>query len=222
MKRPTLIFGAGTLARLACLSAQDAGELEVIGFVVDDGLRTADQFLGLPVYGWNEARARYNPDELCFHAAIGYRSMRRRAAVFEQVRGAGFDCVNIISPDSRVSRHSRLGLNNHIMAGTVVEPGMHIGSNNVLWSNVTFCHDGVLGDHNFIAANTTVGGHARIGNLNFVGFSSVVREHVKIGDETLIGAQTLVLSDTADSSVYYGSPARRIRQVDSAIGIAME
>lgn len=222
MKQPTLIFGAGTLARLACLSAQEQSGLDVVGFVVDDGLRTVEQFLDLPVYDWTDALKRFAPSKVWFHVAVGYREMRRRAAVFQQVQGAGFECVNIVSPVSCVSRHASLGVNNFIMAGTVVEPGMHIGSNNVVWSNVTLCHDGVLGNHNFIAANTTVGGHVTIGDLNFLGFSSVVRERVRIGDETLVGAQSLLLADPLGLSVYFGSPARKIRPVNPALGLEIE
>ena len=221
VKRPTLIFGAGTLARLAYLDAQEAGDTEIIGFVVDDSFHTADRFLGLPLYRWTDARERFDPSRVWFHTAIGYREMRRRAAAFEQLCAAGFDFVNIISPQCHVSRHATLGADNFLMAGTVIEAGVHMGSNNVVWSNATVCHDSAIGDHNFIAANSTLGGHVVVGDLNFLGFSCVVRERVHIGSETLVGAQALVLADTRAQSVYFGSPARWVRPVDPAVGILL-
>lgn len=219
VKRPTLIFGAGTLARLAYLEAQEAGDVEVIGFVVDDGFHTADRFLDLPLYRWTDARERFDPSRVYLHTAIGYREMRARAAAFAKLNAAGFAFVNIVSPRSHVSRHATLGTNNFVMAGTVIEANARIGSNNVLWSNATVCHDSAIGDHNFIAANSTLGGHVVVGNLNFLGFSCVVRERIRIGSETLVGAQALVLADTREQSVYFGSPARWIRPIDPAAGI---
>lgn len=222
MKQPLLIFGAGSLARLACHAAEDSGAFEVVGFVVDDDYVRNDHFQGRPIVGWSQTRARVDPRQVAMHCAIGYRVMRRRAAVFEQVSSAGFACVNLVSAQAHVSPHAQLGANNFVMAGAVIEPGATLGTNNVLWSNTTVCHDTSIGHHNFIAANATLGGYVTVGDRSFLGFSCVVRERCRIGSDALIGAQALLLTDASDLGVYYGSPARRVRAVDPLLGVTLE
>jgi acetyltransferase-like isoleucine patch superfamily enzyme len=96
-----------------------------------------------------------------------------------------------------------------------------LGSNNVIWSNATLCHDSEVGNHNFIAANATLGGNVKIGARNFIGFSAVVMQGRRIGHDTLIGAQSLVNRDTKDHCVYVGAPARLLRTLDSATGVTV-
>lgn len=93
------------------------------------------------------------------------------------------------------------------MPGAVVEPGVVLGDNNVIWSNATICHDSLVGNHNFFAANSTVGGRAVIASRSFFGFSSVVSHGVNVGDETLLGASGLLLSDNPGCGRYLGVPA---------------
>lgn len=222
MKAPLLIFGAGTLARLACLEAEDSGAYEVVGFIVDDDLIATERFLGRPIHAWSAARTSFAPHAVAIHCAIGYRAMRRRAAVFDQVKAAGFGCVSLVSTRAYVSRHAELGENCFVMAGVVIEPGARLGPNNMVWSNATVCHDCTIGRHNFIAAGATLGGHVTIGNRSFLGFGSVVRERQRVGNDVLVGAQSLLLEDTNDLCVYLGSPARLVKNIDPAVGVSIE
>lgn len=222
MREPLLVFGAGTLARLACLAAEDSGAFEVLGFAVDDDLAGDDGFMDKPAWAWSEARRRFDPRHVRIHCAIGYRLMRRRAAVFEQVRAAGYACPSLVSSHACVSGHATLGPNNFVWPGVVIEPGAQLGANNVLWSNATVCHDTRIGSHNFFAANSTLGGHVTVGDRSFLGFSCVVRERQRIGSDAILGAQSLLLQDAHDLGLYLGSPARRVRDLDPAIGVTLE
>ena len=222
MARELYIFGASTLARLACLAAQETGAFNVVGFVVDDGLDADTDVLGLPVHRWSDALCQPGSAGTAMFCAVGYRSMKARAAVFERIRGAGFDLVSILMPGAHLSPHAHIGPGNFLMAGSVVEPGARLGANNVVWSNATVCHDTQIGSHNFLAAGSTVGGHVHLGDRNFLGFGSIVREHCRVGSDILIGAQSLVLSDTSDPGVYVGAPARRLRDIDADLGVTIE
>lgn len=216
------IFGASTLAKLAHYHATREMHLAVDCFVVDDRYKSGNQFLSLPVLGWSEFTARHEPGSVLLHVAIGYRSMRARAAAYEAVLCAGHLPINIVSSAAYVADDVVMGHNNLIMAGAVIESGVSMMSNNVVWSNVTICHDGKVGSHNFLAANVTVGGEVQIGDGNFLGFSSVVMQGRKIGNQTLIGAQSLVRRDTQDLHQYLGIPARTVGPVDSKFGIRVD
>jgi len=213
------IFGAGTLAKLAGYYASVEMGLKIRAYVVDEQYKTADEFSGEPLLSWREFKDNFNPTQIVLHSAIGYRDMRRRIAIYERVKREGYELITITSHSAYIAANATLGDNNLIMPGVVVEPGVSLGSNNVIWSNSVVCHDSWIGSHNFIAANSTIGGQVSIGDNNFLGFSSVVLHGKKMGNETVLGAKSLLLADTEDLGVYYGSPAVRKKTVDSSRGI---
>jgi sugar O-acyltransferase (sialic acid O-acetyltransferase NeuD family) len=217
--RDLVIFGATDLAGMAWYYATEDHGRKVAAFVVDTGYRTQEQFHGIPVIEWPEVQARFRPANTDCFIALGYRVMRRRRAVFEQVRGAGYGCINLVSPASHVAKSARMGDNNLILPGVVIEPGVQLGTNNIIWSNATICHDTVVGSHNFLAANVTLGGQARLGDANFIGFSATILQNIAIGNETLIGAQTLVRRPTRDLHQYWGVPASERGAIDAAQGV---
>jgi len=220
--RNLVIFGATELAGMVRHYAAEEHGREVTAFVVDEGYRTQEWFHGTPVIEWPEMQARFAPADTDCFIALGYRVMRRRRMVYEQVTGAGYHCINLISPASYVAKSVQLGESNLVFPGVVIEPGVHIGANNIIWSNATICHDTVIGSHNFIAANVTFGGHARLGNANFIGFSATILQHIVVGNEALIGAQTLVRKPTRDLHRYWGVPARECGVIDAAKGVCVD
>jgi sugar O-acyltransferase (sialic acid O-acetyltransferase NeuD family) len=220
--RDLVIFGATELAGMARYCAMEEHGRNIAAFVVDAGYRTHEHFHGIPVIEWPEIQPRFTPANTDCFIALGYRAMRRRRAVYEQVRGAGYGCVNLVSPTSHVANSTHMGENNLILPGVVIEPGVQLGANNVIWSNATICHDTVVGSHNFLAANVTLGGHARLGDANFIGFSATVLQNIAIGNETLIGAQTLVRQSTRDLHQYWGVPASERGAIDAELGVCVE
>jgi sugar O-acyltransferase (sialic acid O-acetyltransferase NeuD family) len=220
--RDLVIFGATDLAGTARYCAMEVLGRKVSAFAVDAGYRTREQFHGIPIIEWPEIQSRFTPADTDCFVAIGYRTMRRRRAVYEQVTAAGYGGINLVSPASHVATSAHMGENNLILPGVVIEPGVQLGANNVIWSNATICHDTVIGSHNFLAANVTFGGHARLGDANFIGFSATILQHIAIGDETLIGAQTLVRQPTRDLHQYWGVPASERGRIDAAEGVCVE
>lgn len=220
--RDLVIFGATELARMARYCAVEEQEREVAAFVVDEGYKTHADVLGVPVIEWPEMQQRFAPTETDCFIALGYRTMRGRRAVFEQVRDAGYGLMNLASPAGHIAKGVLMGENNIILPGAVLEPGVRIGSNNVIWSNATVCHDVEMGSHNFVAANVTLGGYTRLGDLNFVGFSTTILQHIAVGNETLIGAQSLVREPTRDLHRYWGVPASERGAIDGARGVCLD
>ena len=220
--RDLVIFGATELAAMAHYCAVHEHDRRVAAFVVDVGYKTQELFHNAPVFEWPNLLKHFDAANTDFFVAIGYRSMRRRRAIYDQVKLAGFSCINLISPASYVAKHTQLGENNLIMPGVVIEPNVTLGVNNVVWSNATICHDTQIGNHNFIAANTTLGGHVILGDTNFIGFSATVMQHVAIGNETLIGAQSLVRQSTQNLCQYWGVPATVRSAIDQSQGIYID
>lgn len=220
--RDLVIFGATDLAAMARHCATDVLHRKVTAFAVDAGYKKQEQFHGIPVIEWPEMQSRFTPADTDCFVALGYRSMRRRRIVYEQVMAAGYGGINLVSPASHVAAGAQMGQNNLILAGAVIEPGVQLGANNVIWSNATICHDTQIGSHNFIAANATLGGYVRLGDANFIGFSATILHHIVVGNDTLIGAQSLVRQPTHDLHQYWGVPAIERGTIDATKGVCVE
>ena len=217
-----VIFGTSTLAKLAKYYATQELGLKVVAFVVDEGYRTEPHFLNLPVLTWPEFLTAYLPTDVSLYIAVGYKSMRAREAIYDRVKARGYELINIVSTAGYLASDVKLGDNNFVMPGVVVETGVTLNSNNIIWSNTTICHDTCIGSHNFIAANTVVGGGVKIGDGNFLGFSSVVLQNLEIGSGTLVGAHSLVMHKVENLSQVQGSPAKIVGKIDAICGVEVD
>lgn len=217
-----VIFGTSTLAKLANYYATQELGFKVVAFVVDEDYRTQPNFLNQPVLTWPEFWTSYSATDVSLYVAVGYKSMRARAAMYDRVKARGYELINIVSTASYLANDVVMGDNNFVMPGVVVEAGASLKSNNVVWSNSTICHDTCVGSHNFIAANTTVGGGVKIGDGNFFGFSTVIKENLKIGNSSLIGAGSLVIGNIANLTKVFGAPATSVGQIDSVLGVCID
>tara|TARA_Y100000589_G_C27041151_1_gene583219 strand:- start:52 stop:723 length:672 start_codon:yes stop_codon:yes gene_type:complete len=219
---PIVIFGVGTLGKLAYYYLTKDMKLDVTAFVIDrKDMDTKEKLnlFGLPIYFWDDFIKIFSINEVKVFVAVAYKSMRNRLRVFEKVRQHKYNFINIISSSAFVAKDSLVGNNNFIMPGVVLEPGTSLGSNNLIWSNSTICHDSKIGNHNFLGANFTMGGYSKIGDLSFFGFSSTISDKVIVGDEVLLAANSFLNSNTDKLTRMQGIPATKFSEIDSEKGI---
>ena len=217
-----VIFGVGTLGKLAYYYLTKDMKLNVTAFVVDRNEKhkqDKSSLYGLPIYFWDDFINLFSINEVKIFVAVAYKSMRNRLLVFEKVKQHKFNCINIISNSAFVPNDSLLGTNNFIMPGVVLEPGTLLGSNNLIWSNSTICHDSKIGNHNFLGANFTMGGYSKIGDLSFFGFSSTISDKVIVEDEVLLAANSFLNSKADKLTRMQGNPAIKYSAIDPEKGI---
>ena len=222
MSQPIIIFGTGSLARLSFYYASQDMGLKVLGFVVDKNRRTMDNFCNLPVISWEECLYKYQPNEIYFYIALGYKVMRQRQHLYERIKSAGYKFQSIISKSSYIAETAIIGENNFIMPGAIIEPEVYLGVNNIIWSNTTICHDSKIGNHNFFAANSTIGGEVSIGDCCFFGFTSTVIQQLTINDDVLLAAQSIMLRNGERFGCYQGVPATLVKKFSPSIGVHLD
>lgn len=221
MPRSLVIFGTGSLARLAHYYATREMGLQVVGFAVDSERKNVDEFCGLPVFSWDACVAQYAPEMTSMYVAVGYREMCQRQILFERAKSDGYALQNIVSTSAFVAETVLMGENNFIMPGAVIEPEVRLGDNNTVWSNVTLCHDSFIGHHNFFASNVTIGGEVKVGDRCFFGFTSTVVHQRRVGHDVLLAAQSLLLNDAESFGRYQGVPAKRVESISDQTGVCV-
>lgn len=205
-----IIYGNGDFAKQIYWYFVNDSIYEVVAFCADKKYIKDHYIFGLKVYDFDTIEKFFKIDAFKFFVAIGYRNMRVREHMFNKAKNKGYDFVSYISSKATLSHNIKLGKNNAILHGVVIEPNVHIGNNNIIWSSTTVCHDSKVGNHNFIAAGTIIGGFVKIEDLCFIGFNSTIIQNIHILNESLIGAKSLQITNTVEYSKWIGSPSKNV------------
>ena len=199
---PVIIFGTGTMARLAWHVFEQETLCSVAGFCVDEQFYSGDEFCGLPVFPAENLVHDYPPDKYAIFIALGYQKLNAlRRDVFMHYESLGYRFASCISSRSFIMNGGNIGRNCFILEGTVIQPFSTVGDNCICWSGSVIAHESRIGDHCFLAAHSVVGGQTEIGAETFLGINATVRDAVHVGRRCLIGAGSLVLHDIPDGGV---------------------
>ena len=75
--KPVVIFGAGTIAKLAWHYFKHEAQYDVASFVVDDSLLTKNTFCGLPVITDSQFLKQWHPESCKMFIALGYQNSNK-------------------------------------------------------------------------------------------------------------------------------------------------
>jgi sugar O-acyltransferase (sialic acid O-acetyltransferase NeuD family) len=198
-----VIFGTGSLGRLARVNIDAAGSNVVVAFCVDAQHYTDPEFDGLPVVPFESLPETHPPHSAVMFVAIGYRRVNRsRADIYETAKQLGYALLTFIGPRAIVAPSAELGDNCFVFDGAIVEPFVRIGNDTVIWSGASVAHDSTIGDHCFLAPMASISGNVTLGDYVFVGNNATVRDGVRVADRTVVGAGALIKHDTNTGEVF--------------------
>jgi len=213
-----VIFGAGDIARLACLYFTRDTEHEVVAFTVDEQYLTGSSFRDLPLVAFENVRDIYPPDEYQMFVALSYAKMNKvRADKYRQAKEAGYELVSYVSSRCSFLTDHPVGENCFILEDNTIQPFVKIGNNVTMWSGNHIGHDAVIDDHCFLASHIVVSGYVHIGSSCFIGVNATLRNSITIAPETLIGAGAVIMKDTVEKGVYLPQRAELFKKKSDEI-----
>lgn len=107
-----------------------------------------------------------------------------------------------------------IGSNTAIVRGsaneqTIIEDGVNIAP------GCCIGHGTYIGKNVHFANNVTIGGSVSISEYNFIGCGSIINPGVSINEsDVVIGAGTTVTKSINESGVYFGLPAKKIKNIN--------
>jgi sugar O-acyltransferase (sialic acid O-acetyltransferase NeuD family) len=209
-----VVFGTLDTAELACRYLREDSPHEVAAFTVNAAYRQADRFQGLPVVPFEDLERHCPPGEFaCFVPMTGRGMNRAREGIYRQVKDKGYACVSYVSSRATVFTE-RIGDNCFILENNVLQHGVEIGANVMLWSGNHVGHHSRLGDHVTLASHVVVSGHCRLDPHCFLGVNATLRDGLHLAEGTFLAMASALTHDSEPWSVYRGNPARRLR-IDS-------
>lgn len=213
--RRLYIFGAGEFASIAHKYFSEEGKYSLCGFVVDDLFfdkeQSVDKEKKTPIFKFSEISENLNEKDTDVFVAISASKMNTlREAVFQRLEALGCSFATYVSPYAFVSNDASLGSNVFVFENNVIQNGVTVGANSILWSGNHVGHHAKIGDNSFISSHVVISGYCQIGRNCYLGVNSTIVDHIEIGEMTLVGAGAVVTRNTEPSSVYVGSPAKKI------------
>jgi acetyltransferase-like isoleucine patch superfamily enzyme len=195
MSKPKLIFLGTNSVLERHIEACDSQGQEIAGIIDRDWFGNKDTFAGLPVLD-SETVFDTDPERYrnhVFFVAVnwypqGGRDIGKRRMLIDLVRRHNLPCINLIDPQSWVSRFAKLGTNVFVGANTTIEPHAVIEDFVTIWNNAVIGHNNHVGENSLVQRGTIV--HGQIGKNVYVGIGSMVisnDHYISIGDGATIG-----------------------------------
>lgn len=202
MSESIILIGGSGHARVIidCIRASGG---TVFG-ILDDGLETGTEVLGVPVLGKTADYEQYADHPVLI--AIGNNAVRKKIAQRLNVRWA-----TVAHPAAVVSDYAVIGEGTIIMPGAIINAGAVVGIHCIINTGAIVEHDNVLGDFVHISPNAALGGTVRVGEGTHIGISSCVRNNINICGGCTVGAGAAVVKDITAPGTYVGVPAGRIK-----------
>ena len=205
-----LIIGTGSFARIvheyALLSKECGQEWRVKGYLKSSEMPVQECF-DLPVI---ETVDNYSlSDDDVFICAEVDGNVRHLAE--EKIDAKGGKFVNIIHPQSNISRTAVIGEGNIIGAFTTLSMNTKIGNHVIIQDHVNVGHDSVIEDYVHLYVGTIISGRNCIDKYAVLYTGGTVYPKIKIASNAIVGAGSVVMRNVKTSTTVLGNPAALLK-----------
>ena len=211
-KKKLVIVGAGETAEMAYEYFTHDSSYDVAAFSVEKKYASRDELSGLPVVNFEEVENLYPPTTHEAFVAISSTQLNRiRTRLYHETKEKGYHLTSYISSRAFVWRNVQIGDNCFIFENNVIQYGVKIENNVVLWSGNHVGHQTVIRANGFVTSHVVISGFCDVGENCFLGVNCCVANNVKIERDCVIGMGAVIHKDTEAQKVYVGNPGRPIK-----------
>lgn len=146
---------------------------------------------------------------------LGVYSPKSKSLVYnfflEKFRISKDNYINTIANNVILPNVFTIGMGCFINYNSIISAYTRLCNFVTINRNVSIGHHCILEDFVTISPGTNIASHCQIGEKTFIGIGTTILNNIKIGKNVVIGAGSLVTKDIPDNTVYYGSPAKYIK-----------
>lgn len=210
MQNPVLIFGAGTLGKIA-LDIFNRNNVLVYGFLDDDKKLHNTEIGEIVVLGEtdDDGFLKIVGQKTESFVAISNTKVKKKIVEILNERRHVMP-VNAIHDRSTVSENAVIGHGNLIMANATVNPYAKIGNHCILHSGAVVDTDAQLADYVSIGTGAMINTGAEIAEGVFIGSGAIIVMGIKVGKNARVGAGSVVIEDVPDNATVFGNPAKKV------------
>jgi sugar O-acyltransferase (sialic acid O-acetyltransferase NeuD family) len=215
------IYGAGSfgrevmaiLLRQKILIQKQLSTKQIDLFFIDD-LITTPTIMKIPVINFKKF-LKLKHYELYFNVAIANTSIRTKLT--SQMLESKISPISLIFSGSLILNNVQLQRGVIIMPNSIISNDVVIGAFTHINFNSYIAHNCIIGDFVTIAPAVTCCGFVNIGKQSFIGAGATIRpgtaeKYLIVGERSVLGMGSTLINDLPKSSVYVGTPARRLNK----------
>lgn len=208
-----VVIGTGGHAKVIVDIIEKESIYEIVGFI-DNRLDVGTKILNYKVVGKEEDLKLLSQKKSIYGGVIAIGDNSIRAKIESSIKSffPTFNYIKCIHPQSTIARDVCIGLGSVVMAGVIINTSSEIGNHCILNTNSSLDHDNSMMDFSSIAPNAVTGGNVKIGKFSVVGIGATILHGISIGSNSIVGGGSLVLKDIKPNSLYFGNPAKFIRE----------
>ncbi len=211
-----VIFGSGGHAKLVFSEAIKLKKFQLLGFV-DDFKKKGELVISLNkknYYNLGSIKQVINKKNK-FNGVIGVGLNFIRKKIVADIKkiNKNFKFQKIVSKDAIVNSNVSIGEGTLVVSGTIVNIGTQIGKHCILNTSCVIDHDNKFSDFSSAGPRVTTGGNVMVGEQSYLGMGCLIKNQINISQNTIIGFGSLVNKDCKKNSIYWGSPAKKIRTI---------
>ena len=212
MKRIILV-GGGYHAEAVADIVEQQGRYRLVG-ITDTRRKVGESFLAYSVIGvQSDLRSLVRDHDVSGGiVCIGDNYLREKVAMELRAQVPEFEFATAVHPSASIAPRSEIGEGSVIMPGCVINTGARIGRHCIINTLSSLEHACTMEDYSSISAGVITGGCFSMGKYSALALGVTALDRIKVGSNVLVGAGSLLLDDTEDDVVMYGSPARVIRR----------
>lgn len=210
MNADCYILGGGGMAReIYEIYVANGTANHVMGFIVQKGYRQEKELCGKPVF--DEEQLLYlDPKSVRLVSGIG--SPLRKKWI-DQLEAKGYFFDTVVHPFSSIGNNVTISGGVVVLAGAVLTTNITIGKHTIINAGATISHDVVVDEYCTVSPGVHIAGRVVVGRHVFVGIGAICIPDIRIGEGSFIGAGSVVVEDVLAQKMYYGVPAKAIRNL---------
>jgi sugar O-acyltransferase (sialic acid O-acetyltransferase NeuD family) len=207
-RKNIIIIGAGETADIAYEYFTYDSDRRIVGFAVERAFRKEEQRHGLPVVDLELLAVKFPTETHDAFVAVSYVQLNRlRERLFKQVKDLGYQCATYVSSRAFVWRTASIGENCMIFENNVIQHGVRIEDNVILWSGNHVGHRSVICQSAYVASHAVISGFCEIGPRCFIGVNATLADNITVAEDCMIAAGAVVNRSTDAGGIYVGNPA---------------
>jgi len=214
MKKTEIILIGGGGHCKSCIDVIETEGKYAIKGILDLPSEIGNKVLGYEVIGNDDDIEYYAKKSYSFIITVGHMgNTKLREKLFKIVSDNGGKLPVIISPKAHVSKYAKIGKGSIIMHNAIINADAIIGDNCIVNSKALIEHDALIGDNCHISTNAIINGNCKVGNDCFIGSNSALKNGIEIEKGSFIGIGSVVTKSIFESGLFFGSPAKKIKNV---------
>lgn len=213
MKKIVIVGGGSFIGNLINY-IEGMNEFEIVGYtdIHDNG-----SFFGYNYLGTDDILPQLFANGVdCAALGVGNRlsDTALKQKIFNELIEIGFTLPVIKGAGVIVHKGVKLGQGVILRDGCIVQSNANLGNCVMIGDRAVISHDTSIGEFSQVVSGCTLGRGINIGKSVFFGFNCVVTNDLTIADNCTIGACSLVNKNCEIAGLYFGTPAKLVKQYE--------